>query len=159
MKEDILIDGVILPYTTVKEDKYYPIRYVLEKVLLKSCSNFYTKEEYKPYIEKCIIDWTFTGTVPQESNCMNKEGWIYYIKHCKQNKNKDDNKVRRNNLFCEYIGYDEGKIIEVDKVNKEELYDEYILDCIRIYKSKSKNVKNKTCPNCGRELPNSYYFF
>ena len=158
-KNIIEIDGITLAYSLVEGVEYFPIKYMLERVLLKRATPFHTKEEYQPYIKKCIIDWSFTGTTPQEGNCMNKEGWIYYIKHYKQNKNRDDNKIKRNNILCEYLGYEEGKITEVGDINKDELYNEYIDDCIRIYKSKSKNVTNKICPNCSRELPNSYYFF
>src|SRR5574344_427177 len=127
-EKQVKIDGVILPYELVDGVEYFPIRYTLEKVLLKSKNQCYTKEEYKPYIKKCTIDWSFTGTVPQESNCMNKEGWIYYIKNCKQNKNKDNNKIIRNNVFCEFIGYKEGRVKE--PLSSNELYDDYINDCI-----------------------------
>lgn len=156
-QEQIKIDGVILPYKIVDGVEYFPIKYTLEKILLKSCSKFYIKEEYKSYIKKCIIDWSFTGTVPQESNCINKEGWIYYIKHCKLNKNKDPNKIKRNNLFCDFIEYKEGRISDV--LNNDELYDDYINDCIEYFKARNKLVKSKVCCNCGRELPNSHYFF
>lgn len=141
IENTIKIDEVTLPYSLIEGDKYFPIKYMLEKVLLKSSTPFYTKEKYKPYIKKCIIDWTFAGTVPQEGNCMNKDGWIEYIKCCKQNKNKSENKIKRNNLLCEYLGYEEGKIIESDTLNKDELYNEYINDCIEIYKNKGIELK------------------
>lgn len=149
----ITIDGVDIPFVIENEDKYFPVKYVFEKFLLKSYINLYNKEEYKPYIKKCVIDWTFKGTVPQESNCMNIEGWKLYLDTANKNKNKDDKKSYRFNLWCDYVGSN-NKIIK--KVIE---FDEYEQDCINYILRISPNIIFRECQSCNRKLPLNIGFF
>lgn len=147
------LDGVIIPYITNENGTdYYPIRYVLEQLLLKSSSVLHTKEYLKQYIEKYDIDYTFKGTVPQETYCMNKDGWEEYFKSGKKNKNKTKDKEHRAKIWCDYLA------IEYELSKKKE-YNVYDLKCIEEFKKRSPKVKMKKCINCEREFPNSYYFF
>jgi len=148
------LDGVIIPYYEEGSEKWYPIRYITEKFLLKGASNLQSKDKYKDYIKIQVIDYTFKGTSPQETNCMNKYGWIKYLSECKLNKNKDDNKLTRHNLFCDYIGCD-NKYEIIDKVE----YDDYMKYCIEEYISEHPNCKINKCTNCNRELSLHKNFF
>lgn len=85
---------------------------------------------------------------------MNKEGWIKYLSECKLNKNKDDNKLIRHNIFCDYIGCDN----KYEIINKVE-YDDYMKYCIEEYISEHPNCKMNKCTNCNRELPIHKNFF
>ena len=98
------LDGVIIPYCEEGGERWYPIRYITEKFLLKGATHLQSKDSYKEYIKIQVIDYTFKGTSPQETNCMNKDGWIKYLSECKLNKNKDNNKLIKHNIFCDYVG-------------------------------------------------------
>lgn len=152
--EEIKIDNVQIPYSKYEGDKYYPIRYMLESVLLKNKVSLYKNEEYKPYVKKCSIDWSFKGTVPQESNCMNKKGWQLYLTKCKTNKNKSEDKVDRYNLLCEYFDCKNNTIVKQIKT-----YNKYEKACIDYYMLKNKDARFKKCVNCDREFPVSHKFF
>lgn len=149
------LDGVIIPYYQEGGEIWYPIRYMNEQFLLKGASNLQNKDKYKPYVKKYVIDYSFKGTAPQETNCMNKEGWIKYLSECKLNKNKDMNKIKRHNIFCDYIGCDNKYIVE------NALYDDYIQYCINEYilEHKNEEIKYMTCVKCNRKLPLDNNFF
>lgn len=153
VNKQIELDGVIIPYITNDEGMdYYPIRYVLEQFLLKSASPLHNKDGFKLYIERYKVDYTFKGTVSQETYCMNRDGWEEYFKIGKKNKNKTNDKIKRMKLWCEYLN------IEYKDTTKKE-YDLYTLKCIEEFRKKSPKVKTKTCVRCEREFPNSKYFY
>lgn len=152
-KQQITLDGVIIPYAIYKGEKYYPTKYVLSKFLLKSNAQLHKDDMYKPFIMKLEIDWSFKETAPQFGNCMNKDGWKVYLDNCKHNRNKTKEKADRCNIWCDYIGSN-------NKINnKEPKYDNYTLDCIDYIKSINTNVNIKKCTECNRELPQTSGFF
>ena len=152
--KEIKLDGVIIPYCTNEEGvDYYPIKYIIEKFLLKGYSiQIHKKENLKIFIERYLIDFTCKGTVPQECYCMNKEGWIKYVSTMKKNKNKSDEKINRLKIFYEFLGLE-----YKDETIQE--YDVYTLRCIENFKSKSSKVQDKQCVKCERWFPNSSHFF
>lgn len=151
--KQIILDEVIIPYAIYNEKRYYPIKYVLSKFLLKANAQLYTDDMYKPFIKKLEIDWSFKNTVPQVSNCMNEDGWKLYLDNCKCNKNKTKEKANRFNILCRYVG-SKNRIH-----NKQKVYDNYTLDCIDYIKNISPNVTIKKCLECNRDLPQTSGFF
>lgn len=148
------VNGLQIPYFKDESEViYYPIKYILEKVLLKATSQLHKIDKFKPYIKRCIIDFSFKGTTKQECYCMSREGWKIYFKSNKVNKNKTKDKIDRLNSLLEYFGEEKVNF----KITKE--YDCYTLSCIDSFKIRSPKVKNKECIVCGREFPNSSHFF
>lgn len=149
------LDGVKIPYEIVEGVEYYPIKYVFENYLGKSNSGIYKNRLYANYVKRLVIDYSFKGTVPQETRCMNKEGWRLYLEKNTVNKNKTDLKIHRRNILCKYFGFND--LIVNDNNNKRNK-DEYIQDCIKESKLKYKN--HIKCSICGMDLPhNSNFFF
>jgi DNA-directed RNA polymerase subunit RPC12/RpoP len=154
--KQIELDGVIIPYCKEGGIEWYPVKYVVEQFLLKGYNRISIVDKCKDYTKRQVINYSFKGTSPQETNCMNKEGWIKYLSECKLNKNKDEDKIKRHNIFCDYIGC-ENKYEIVEKVQ----YDDYIKYCIEEYLSEHKKEDTKwyVCVKCGRKLPLDNKFF
>lgn len=151
--EQIKIDGVIIPYAITNEgEEYYPIKYIMEQFLLKTNCALHKKDNLKKYIQRHLIDYSFKNTVPQETYCMSKDGWAEYIKTCNKDQNKNEIKIKRLQLFSEYIG------VQL-KFNNLNHYDIYTIECIKDFKYRNPKVKDKYCVKCGRTFPNSDYFF
>jgi hypothetical protein len=148
------LDGVIIPYYHEGGEFWYPIKYVVEQFLLKGYNHISINDKYKNNIKRCVIDYSFKGTSSQETNCMNKQGWISYLKGCKLNKNKNENKINRYNIFCDYIGCDN----KYNIITKFE-YDDYMTDCINNVLESNKDIKFKKCLKCNREFPLHKNFF
>ena len=151
--KQIELDGVIIPYCTNDEGvDYYPIKYIMEQLLLKSSGQLHKKENLKPFIKRYIIDFSFKGTTEQECYCVNKDGWLEYLLNIRKNKNKDEIKIKRLKIFHKFLGleYKDETISE---------YNSYTLRCIENFKAKSPKVKDKQCVKCERIFPSSYYFF
>ena len=153
IKRVLELDGVTIPYTEEGGVNYYPIKYIFEQFLLKGTCQLHKKDDYKMHIKRYIIDFSFKGTTEQECYCMDKEGWIKYLNNSRKNKNKTFQKIKRLNILLEFFG--QPKVDFYESKN----YDDYTLSCIKTFRSKSPKVKDKTCLSCGRELPNSHYFF
>ena len=153
--QTIILDGITIPYAIYKGEKYYPLKYVFEKFLLKGNLQLHKKEEFKNYIEKLEIDWTFKGTAPQEGKCMNKKGWKLYLDNCMNNKYKTEDKAIRYNLWCDYIGSNNKTKSSKDVIP----FNDYEKDCVNNYIKSHPNFKYKKCVNCNRNLPDSTYFF
>jgi hypothetical protein len=151
--KQIELDGVIIPCCEEGGMEWHPIKYIVEQFLLKSY-NTSIVNKYNDYTRKQVIDYTFKGTSPQKTNCMNKDGWIKYLNECKLNKNKDTNKIKRHNILCDYFGC-ENKYEIIEDI----MYDDYIKDCIAERINYNINTKFKRCTNCGRELPIHKDFF
>ena len=151
--EQIKIDGVIIPYVITNEgEEYYPIKYIMEQFLLKTNCALHKKDNLKKYIQRYLMDYSFKNTVSQETYCMSKDGWVEYIKTCKKYQNKNEIKIKRLQLFSEYIGAQL-------KFNNLTHYDLYTIECIKDFKHRNPKVKDKCCVKCGRTFPNSDYFF
>lgn len=151
--EKIKLNNVVIPYIVDSEGvEYYPIKYIMEKFLLKRYNNFHNKDNFKPFIKRCIVDYSFVGTSPQETNCITKEGWIEYFKSSKPNKNKTDIKIERLKIFYEYLG------LEFKDQTKED-YDLYTLKCIEEFKKVYSEVEYKKCVRCGLEFPDHRNFY
>jgi hypothetical protein len=148
------LDGVIIPYYHEGGEFWYPIKYVVEQFLLKGYNHISINDKYKNNIKRCVIDYSFKGTSSQETNCMNKQGWISYLKGCKLNKNKNENKINRYNIFCDYIGCDN----KYNIITKFE-YDDYMTDCINNVLESNKDIKFKKCLKCNRLFPLHKNFF
>lgn len=149
----INLDGIDIPYFKEEGGEiYYPIKYIHESFLMKTRPQIHKDERYKDYIKRYIIDFTFKGTVPQETYCMNKEGWIKYLNKCKNSHKKNEDKIRRLNILLEYFGENKFK-----QLTKE--YDYYTKLCIDEYVKFNTNVEYKECLTCKRELPISNHFF
>lgn len=65
---------------------------------------------------------------------------------------KNEIKIKRLQLFSEYIG------VQL-KFNNLNHYDIYTIECIKDFKYRNPKVKDKYCVKCGRTFPNSDYFF
>lgn len=151
------LDGVIIPYCEEGGEKWYPIKYVVEQFLLKGYNAIHNKYGYDCFVKRYEIDYTFKGTASQKTYCMNKDGWIKYLSECKLNKNKDDNKLKRHNIFCDYIGCDNNKYNM--SIAEKPIYDDYMNDCINNVLSENKDIEFRKCPKCGREFPIHGNFF
>lgn len=134
--------------------KYYPCNQLMSKFLLKSTIPFHAYDKYKPYTKKFQVDFGYNTGGLQECNCMSIDGWINYTKTVKFGKMNDEQKYQHN-LFCNIIN-SKYKYI---KDGNSEFYDEYILDCIKEYKTDNPDCEYLKCSLCEREYPISNEFF
>lgn len=155
MNKQIELDGVTIPYFVTEAGvEYYPIKYIGEQFLMKVILNAAKREDLKQYIKRCVIDYTFKGTTPQETYCMTKEGFRIMCKTFKQRKS-DPLQMKRHNIFCNFVGATESMIDE----NCTLEINEYLKDCIKEFESNNENIIYQTCSKCKNSFPLHDNFF
>ena len=151
----IELDGVQIPYIINDEGiEFYPIKYLFEKVLLKARIQMHKKKKYITNVRKYIIDFEFLGTSKQECLCVNKAGLIDFSKSIKTSR-LSELQAKRHDLLCEMIG-SQFKFIDRSEVDN---YDEYIIDCINVFKDVNVDAHENTCLICKRKFPLHANFF
>lgn len=151
----IELDGVKIPYIINEEGiEYYPAKYIFEKFLLKAKTQIHKNKKYSIHMNRYIIDFTFTGTSPQECYCINKNGLIECTRATKLSK-LSDLQIKRHDILCDYI---ESQFKFVNR-SQYDNYDEYILDCISGFKENNKDTIDNSCIKCKRAFPLHINFY
>lgn len=165
MQEEILIGEVKVPVIREEDVLYYPISFVMSKVLLKKTDQGGLHKHYSEYIKKFKINYGSAiegGT--QEVNCISEEGLKKVLNNSKTGRLKINQK-KAMNLLLERLHMD--LISEDDrflnKVSKEILdkwkYNEYIRDCIEYVLDGEPDIIWQKCTKCGNYYPYHVNFF
>lgn len=148
----IEIKGIKIPYENINNKRYYPIKYILEKVLLKSNKQLQTKTEYEKYIIRREVSFDFCGGNTQKTFLIEEEGLTKLIETFKIGSITGE-KYNRYLILCELL-----KIkTKYKKIkNKYNDYEQYV---INNYLKNNKNTLMKVCNKCEREFPIDTIFF
>ena len=164
VQERVLIGEVSVPVIREDEITYYPISFIMEKVLLKKTGQQGLQQEYSQYIKKLKIDYgKDTGGI-QNVNCVSEEGLRKALNNSKIGRLKVDQK-KAMNILLNYLHMD---LISEDnrflnKVSEEMLskwkYNEYIMDCIKYVLENNPNIVWQKCTKCGNYYPYHINFY
>ena len=160
-QEEILIGEVKVPVIRENGELYYPISFIMSKVLKKTGQQG-LQQEYSTYIKKHKIDYgKDTGGI-QNVNCINEEGLKVALSNSKIGR-LDVDQRKAMNVLLEYLGIETicedsrfVKSISEDVANK---YNEYIRDCITYVLSVDKDVVWQKCTKCNNYFPYHLNFF
>jgi len=163
-QERVLIGEVSVPVIREDDIMYYPINFIMEKVLLKKTGQQGLQQEYSQYIKKLKIDYgKDTGGI-QNVNCVSEEGLKKALNNSKIGRLKVDQK-KAMNILLNYLHMD---LISEDnrflnKVSEEMLskwkYNEYIMDCIKYVLENNPNIVWQKCTKCGNYYPYHINFY
>lgn len=164
VQERTLIGEVSVPI--IREDGiiYYPISFIMEKVLLKKTNQADLQKEYSQYIKKLKVDYgRDTGGI-QSVNCISEDGLKKVIGNSKIGRLKVNQK-KAMNILLEYLHMD--LISEDDRflnvVSSEMLskwkYNEYIMDCIKYVLDNEPDIVWQKCTKCGNYYPYHINFY
>ncbi len=162
MQEEIKIGDVNVPIIKDNNDIYYPISYLMDKVLFKKTGVVGLQKEYSQYIKKYEINYGINNGSIQEVNCISKEGLKEILRHSKIGRLSVEQK-RAMNVLLEYLHMD---VISEDdrfikKVSEEVVksYNEYIRDCINYVLKQEPNIIWQKCSKCENYYPYHENFF
>ena len=162
LQEEIKIGEISVPIIKEVENTYYPISYLMEKVLLKKTGQGGLKKEYSNYIKKLEVNYGYDTGGIQKVNCISEEGLKEYLKHCKIGRLSVEQRKAMNVLLeylhMETISEDERFLKTVpDKIINK--YNEYIRDCINYVLEQEPNIIWQKCTKCGNYYPYHINFF
>lgn len=163
-QEEIIIGDVRVPVINDGGVIYYPISFIMEKVLLKKTSQGGLQKEYSNYIKKLKIDYGFKTGGMQNVNCVSEEGLRLVLGNSKIER-LDVDQRKAMNILLEYFNMD--TISEDERFLKnvtEEMihkwkYNEYIRDCIKYVISEDNNILWQKCSKCNNYYPYHINFF
>ena len=162
-QEEVLIGEVKVPVIREDGELYYPISFVMSKVLFKKTDQGGLHKEYSQYIKKYKINYgssALGGT--QEVNCVSEEGLKKILDNSKIGRLKVFQK-KAMNILLEYLHMD--VICEDDRfvntVSEEEIskYSEYIRDCITYVLEGGSDIVWQKCTKCNNYYPYHINFF
>lgn len=161
-QEEILIGEVKVPVIREDGELYYPISYVMDKVLMKKTGQAGLQQEYSIYMKKHKIDYgKDTGGI-QNVNCINEEGLKLALGNSKIGR-LDTDQRKAMNVLLEYLHMETicedsrfVKSIPIEKMNK---YNEYIRDCITYVLRVEPDVVWQKCTKCNNYYPYHINFF
>ena len=164
MQEKVLIGEISVPIIREEGTVYYPISFIMEKVLLKRTGASGLQKEYSIYIKKFKIDYGIATGGIQNVNCISEEGLKLILNNSKIGR-LDVDQRKAMNVLLEYLHMD--SISEDDRflknVSKEMInkwnYNEYIKDCIRYVLSEDPDVVWQKCSKCNNYYPYHKNFF
>lgn len=162
MQEEIKIGDVIVPIIRDNDIIYYPINFLMEKVLLKKTGQASLKKEYSQFINKFNINYGLYSGGIQEVNCISEEGLKKTLENSKVSR-LDVNQRRAMNVLLEHLHMD---VISEDnrfikKVSNEVIskYNIYIKDCIEYVLKEDLNMVWQKCTKCNNYYPYHINFF
>ena len=164
-QEEILIGEVKVPVIREDGELYYPIKFIIEKVLKKTKQHGLHKE-YSQYIKKFKINYgsaAYGGT--QIVNCINEEGLKKVLEISRISRLSVEQRKAMNVLL---------KYLQMDSISEDDTYDrfvkeisnnviwkynEYIRDCILHVLEENPNIIWQKCDKCGNYYPYHKNFF
>jgi hypothetical protein len=165
MQENIKIGEVIVPTILKEEMRYYPISYVMNKVLLKKTDQGGIKGSVNGY-NKCVIQESIdygqgTGGI-QTVNCISEEGLKEVLKNSKIGRLNVDQK-KAMNVLLEYLGMDliseDERFLKKLSAEKIKEYPMFIQDCINEVLKENPNIVWQKCTKCGNYYPYHINFY
>jgi len=162
-QEEILIGEVNVPVIREDMELYYPISFIMSKVLLKKTGQNNLQQEYSMYMNKYKINYgssALGGT--QEVNCVSEEGLKLILGNSKLGR-LDIDQRKAMNVLLEHLGMETIcedsrfiKNVPVETINK---YNEYIRDCITYVLKIEPDIVWQKCTKCNNYYPYHINFF
>jgi len=162
-QEEILIGEVKVPVIREDGELYYPISFVMSKVLLKKTGQNNLQQEYSMYMNRYKINYgssVLGGT--QEVNCVSEEGLKLILGNSKLGR-LDVDQRKAMNVLLEHLGMETicedsrfVKNIPIETINK---YNEYIRDCITYVLKIEPDIVWQKCTKCNNYYPYHINFF
>ena len=162
MQEKRLIGEIVVPVIRENDITYYPISFIMEKILLKKTRVATLQKEYSQYISKHRIDYGIDTGGIQNVNCITEYGLKEVLGNSKIGRLSVEQKVAMNILLeflhMDVISEDDRFIKKVsDDVIQE--YNEYIRDCIEFVLKDDHDIVWQKCTKCGNYYPYHENFF
>jgi hypothetical protein len=163
-QSEILIGDVKVPIIKDECVIYYPISFIMEKILLKKTNTVSLQKEYSQYIKKFKIDYGLHTGSTQNVNCISEEGLKQVLSNSKIGRLSIEQR-KAMNVLLEYLHMD---VISEDdrflkKVSEEMLnkwnYNEYIRDCITYVLKIEPDIVWQKCTKCNNYYPYHINFF
>ena len=161
-QEEILIGEVKVPVIREDGELYYPISFIMSKVLLKKTGQQGLQQEYLMYMKKHKIDYgKDTGGI-QNVYCITEEGLKLALGNSKLGR-LDIDQRKAMNVLLEHLGMETvcedkrfAKNVSVEVINK---YNEYIRDCITYVLKIEPDIVWQKCTKCNNYYPYHINFF
>jgi len=162
-QERVIIGEISVPVIREDDVIYYPISFVMEKVLLKKTGQKGLQKESQ-YIKNFKIDYGWDTGGTQNVNCISEEGLRRALNNSKIGRLSVEQR-KAMNVLLDYLHMD--LISEDDrflnKVSEEMLnkwkYNEYIMDCIKYVLDNEPDIVWQKCTKCGNYYPYHTNFF
>lgn len=165
MQENINIGGVVVPIIKEGDEKWYPISYIIEKVLLKktSASTIVKQtENTEGLVKKKEIDYSFIYQARQSTYCINELGLKIMLEKSKIGRLSVDQRKSMNDLL-KYLGMKQINTDErfINKLSNNEIkkYNIFIQDCINEVLKENPEIKFQKCTKCNKYYPYHNNFF
>jgi len=162
-QEEILIGDVKVPVIGDDNVLYYPISFIMSKVLLKKTGQNDLQRDYSQYIKKYDVNYgRDTGGMRYDVYCVTEEGLKLILGNSKLGR-LDVDQRKAMNVLLEHLGMETVcedkrfvKSIPVELINK---YNEYIRDCITYVLGVEPDVVWQKCTKCNNYYPYHINFF
>ncbi|WP_299831327.1 hypothetical protein [uncultured Metabacillus sp.] len=164
VQKEVLIGDIVVPIIEDGGDKYYPISYVSDKVLLRK-GNVILQSNYETYKDKIKIftlDYSFINGGIQEVKCVNEQGLKDVLKKSKIGRlNVEQRKAM--NILLRYLNVEQVSEDEqfINCISEDELnnYSLFIKDAIVDVLKEYPNTKFQRCSKCNTYYPLHENFF
>ena len=162
MQEKRLIGEITIPVIRESDVTYYPISFIMEKVLLKKTKVSTLQKEYSQYISKYRINYgKDTGGI-QNVSCISEYGLKEVLGNSKIGRLSVEQKVAMN-VLLEFLQMDviseDDRFIKKVSDNVINGYNEYIKDCISFVLNDDPDIVWQKCTKCGNYYPYHINFF
>lgn len=163
-QKNIKIGDMLLPEIKYKDDIYYPLTYVFEKILLKQKQNttLLKNRGYAEYLAKFKVNFDFCNGGLHNTNCISKEGLIRLLNLSYIGGMSVEQKQGMNFL----LDYFDKELISKQpryennieyKLSSE--YDEFEKDCIDATLKAFGGLEWQLCNKCNKYYPLHGNFF
>ncbi|MGM7720528.1 hypothetical protein [Metabacillus sp. Hm71] len=163
IQKEVLIGDVVVPIIEEGGDKYYPISYVTQKLLLRQKGGLVTKsvkDKYRDSIKEFEVD--FKSGSKQLCNCIEEEVLKELLSKTQTRRLSLEKRIQQNKLHI-HLGIESLKLKEstIDEMTAHFLneHDEYTKEIIQHEIETSKDLKFQLCSKCNKYHPltNTFY--
>lgn len=160
MQQEIYINNIKVPIIIDNGVIYYPVSYIMGKILLKKTNTISICNSYEQYINKYNIDYGNNNI--QEVYCISENGLKLVLSDSKLGRLSIEQK-KAMNILLEYLGMDviseDGRFIKTVSKDIYDKYNIYIKDCIDCVLTMKPNIVWQRCTKCGIYYPYHINFF
>ena len=164
VQKNIKIGDMLLPEIKYKDNIYYPLTYIFEKVLLKNKQSVITlkKRGYEEYLIQFKVNFDFSNGGVHNTYCISKVGLTELLKISNIGGLTVEQKKGMNYI----LNYFELDLIDekpryLDNVDykNNNTYDEFEKDCIKETLKLDNSLQWQWCKDCGKYYPLNTIFF
>lgn len=163
-QELIEIGQTLLPEISYEKQKYYPLSYVFEKILLKNKQSIKLLKErgYDNDLRQFKVDFNFNDGGTHNTYCITKKGLIDLLSKSNVGGLTVEQKQGMNSIL-EHFNLDlideEPRYLDRINYKDDDTYDEFEKDCIEETLKLDNNLIWQRCKDCGKYYPLHGNFF